>query len=660
MSPRNSIKKNGLPVIHWQAIFNFQDFRLAIAPGSLYTTINLFYTFITIFINFSLTLMRLLPCFLFLSFVQICVAQSKTTYLIAFPNAVHHEAIITATFSEVGNQPLETIMSRSSPGRYAVHDFAKHVYNVKAVDGAGKELTITRSDPNGWVITGHNGTVKLTYTLFGDRADGTFTGINELHAHLNMPATFMWAKGLQDRPIEVVFQLPEGSGWKVATQLKPEPQPNTFSAPHLQYFMDCPTEISNWTIREWTVNDKGKAKTLRLVMHHNGTEGEVDAYAERCKKVVLEEMAVFGELPDYDFGTYTFMACYLPYAEGDGMEHRNSTILTAKESLKTDALDLLGTVSHEFFHSWNVERIRPKTLEPFDFERANMSEALWFAEGFTNYYGGLTLARTGDFTLDAFTRATGGVLDHVINAPGRLIKNAVEMSQYAPFADRAVSAEPNNQTNTYISYYFYGQVIALALDLTLRNQFKNLTLDTYMRRVWEKYGKTEKPYSLEDLQQTLGEITDNPAFANDFFNKYILGKELAPYETLLGPAGLVLRKANAGKASWGRFRSKFMEGGLLIDSNTSVGSPVYKAGVDRGDVILTLDGQKVRQQELASILSRHKPGDTIEIEFMRLGKVVQSTVTLEEDRSLELVTFETAGKPVTKAVKDFRKAWLKN
>ncbi len=190
---------------------------------------------------------------------QWIAAQEKVRYQISFDNAVHHEARISAVFPSLPGGPVKINMSRSSPGRYALHEFAKHVYQLSATDSKGKTLTVSRPDPYSWLVTGHDGTVNVTYTLFGNRADGTYTGITSLYAHLNMPATFMWAEGLENRPVEVTFNLPTGKNWNVATQLKPE-SGTTFSAPHLQYFMDSPTHIGNNLLREWTVNDRGKPK----------------------------------------------------------------------------------------------------------------------------------------------------------------------------------------------------------------------------------------------------------------------------------------------------------------------------------------------------------------------------------------------------------------
>ena len=167
--------------------------------------------------------------------------------------------------------------------------------------------------------------MKISYTLFANRGDGTYAQIDETHAHLNIPATFMYATDLSNRKIEVDFRVREDLNWKVATQM-PKVMGNTYTAPNLQYFMDSPTEISNYGLRQFKVDHNGQQQTIEFVLHHNGTEAELDTYFEQVKKVVLAEKDVFGELPNYDYGTYTFLACYIPNASGDGMEHRLSLI----------------------------------------------------------------------------------------------------------------------------------------------------------------------------------------------------------------------------------------------------------------------------------------------------------------------------------------------
>ncbi len=585
------------------------------------------------------------------------VADAQIVYEVSFPNAAHHEAQITITFSDLPAQPLELRMSRSSPGRYALHEFAKNVYSVRAEDGNGSPLQLTRPNPYQWDLPVHDGTARITYTLFADRADGTYSQVDETHAHLNVPATFMWARGLGDRQIRVTFE-PADTSWMVATQLLPTDDPMTFTAPNLYYFLDSPIEISNFSLRQWEVSTGGAARTIRLAIHHDGTEQEVDTYAEMVRKVVDEEIAVFGETPDFDGGTYTFIADYLPWVSGDGMEHRNSTILSSTASLSNSARRLLRTVSHEFFHAWNVERIRPRTLEPFDFERANMSGELWFAEGFTSYYTPLFIRRAGITTVSDYARSISGGLNFVINAPGRRFFSPVEMSMQAPFVDAATAVDPTNRGNTFISYYTWGSVIAANLDLTLRSRF-SLTLDEYMRMVWVRFGKTEVPYTVDDLENVLTALTGDEGFATDFFARFVRGREVPNYEALLAHAGLLLRTVDSTRAWIGRTNFQYRNGRAELTSSPSIGSPLYEAGLSRRGRIVSLGGVALTEAAvLRDILAGHQPGQVLEVLFEQRGTTKTAQLTFAADPQLEVVTYEVAGIEVTDEMRNFRTQWL--
>jgi predicted metalloprotease with PDZ domain len=275
---------------------------------------------------------------------QFSFAAQKINYQASFNNAVHHEAEISATFSDVTQTVLEVRMSRSSPGRYALHEFAKNVYHLSAVDSKGKSLKVTRPDPYQWNISGHDGEVTVNYTLFADRADGTYSQVDRTHAHLNMPATFIWAKGFEQAPIKVTFK-PFDKKWKVATQLKKTSKKYRFTAPNLAYFMDSPTELSDHQVRQWKVKSNNKSYKIKLAVHHDGNEEDLAEYTRQAKAVLVEQAKVFGEYPDFDYGEYVFIACYLPHVKGDGMEHRNSTILTHSTSLDEKEFKQLGTLN---------------------------------------------------------------------------------------------------------------------------------------------------------------------------------------------------------------------------------------------------------------------------------------------------------------------------
>jgi predicted metalloprotease with PDZ domain len=609
-------------------------------------------------------------------FYTVCFAQDAQKaiyYAISFPNAIHHEAEIVMTIPDAPGGQFKVRMSRSSAGRYATHEFGKNVYNVTATAVDGTPVTLKQVEGDVWLVDeNHPETVKISYTLFGNLTDGTYTGIDLSHAHLNMPATFMWlvGKDAEQRPVKFEFDDLEKYGWKVATQLHHEGD-NVYSAPNLQYMMDSPTELSNFKETSWeVVNTDGKTEKINLTVHSDDPQPVVDNFGKMVQKMVLEEKAVYGELPKYDYGEYTFLDDVYPTVSGDGMEHRNSTcIVQPAGKVEGNEVRLLSTFSHEYFHSWNVKRIRPKSLEPFNFEHADMSSELWFAEGFTQYYGELLLVRSGFHTPEEYTHTLSGLVNAVLNTPGAAKYPQTQMSRYAVFADAGVSIDPTNENNIFTTYYYYGGATALALDLRLRSEF-NLTLDDYMRTVWLDRGKVMKPYTIPDLQNDLAKVTNNSKFAADFFSKYIYGVDKNNYEALLAKAGFLLRKAQPGKAWAGPLTGAGRRGrsgqarttggeGLPILTSTLVGSPVYKAGLDAGDLILKADGKDIKSgQDFNDLVASKNVGDKIMVAYKNRTGEHETTVTLEENPYLEIVTYEKAGKQLTKEQQDFRNAWL--
>lgn len=565
----------------------------------------------------------------------------SSSYTISFENAAHHEAEITATFKGLKSGEAEFRMSRSSPGRYAIHEFAKNVYNVKVTDGKGNVLETTRPDPYSWTVNNHDGTIIVNYTLYANHGDGTYAQVDETHAHLNMPATFMYAPSLENDTFNIEFKPRKDLNWKIATQLKLV-EGNRYSADNLQYFMDSPTEISDHMVRSFEVD----GQKINFALHHNGTVAEFDDYFEKVKKTILQQKAVFGELPTFDYGEYTFLGCYIPNATGDGMEHRNSTIVTSTRSLADGADRNIGTVSHEFFHCWNVERIRPQSLEPFNFEAANMSGELWFAEGFTSYYDDLTLTRAGLIAQEDYIKGLTGTFNYVWNSPGRQFFNPIEMSYQAPFVDAARSVDDINRGNTFISYYSYGSMLGLALDLSLRAE--NLNLDDYMTLVWNTYGKTETYYTIADLQQTLKAYA-GADFGDAFFNNYIYKSGMPDFEALFKTVGVQLQQ-NTDQPAFGlRLKNQ------VITSNTMVGSGAYAAGLEKGDKLLKIDGVEINEtSDLNKILGTVKPNQTVDVVYERFGKQRTVKLTLDADTSYTISSLDD----LSEAAKANRDAWL--
>ena len=622
----------------------------------------------------------LIALLLFVSSVAPVAAQAPVSYRISFPAPEHRWMQVEAIFTELPAAPLQVRMSRTSPGRYALHEFAKNVFDVRARDGKGEPLAIARPDLHQWDVSGHDGTVVITYRVFGDRVDGTYLSVDATHAHINMPAALMWGRGLQSRPVRVLFEQPAGRRWRVASQLYSTSDPLTFTAPNFHYLMDSPTEFSDHTLKTFNVpnpaaggeNALGRKPTFRIALHHDGTPADADAFAKDVERIVREAVTIFGEFPRFENDTYTFLSDYLPWASGDGMEHRNSTVLSSPGALRNPGqrIGILGTVAHEFFHAWNMERIRARDLEPFDFEKADVSSELWLGEGFTSYYDDLILRRAGLSRLEQTLERFSEVIDAVSLSPARKLRTAEEMSRLAPFVDAAAAIDRTNWDNTFISYYTFGAAIGLALDLSLRDRTDGrTTLDTYMQALWVRHGRPGQkepglvatPYTTDDLKAVLAEVSGDPAFAQSFFGQFIQGHELADYGALLARAGMVLRKRNSGAAYFDGSEHLTFEGsGARVASPVAFGSWLYKAGVERDDLILSIDGVNVTSRaQLVEVLRKHKPGDQVAIRFIqRGGETLNGTLVLDEDPRQEIVPIEAAGGVMTEEQQRFRSAWL--
>jgi predicted metalloprotease with PDZ domain len=597
-------------------------------------------------------------------------ADAPIEYTLSFPEPEHRWMQVEVRFPSLPPGALGLQMSRSSPGRYALHEFAKNVFDVGIENARGEAVRAATASLHAWQVEGHGGQVTVRYRVFGDRIDGTYLSVDHTHAHINMPAALMWARGLEDRAARVRFVQPAGKSWQVATQLFPTGDPLVFTAPNLQYLMDSPAEFGAivWTRFDVPAPHGARPGRFRLALHHAGSDADASAFAGEIAKVAAAQVRVFGEFPAYDVGHFTFIADYLPWAGSDGMEHRNSTVLTSPGSLGGHREDLLGTASHELFHGWNVERIRPRSLEPFDFADANVSGELWLAEGFTSYYDGLFIHRAGLSSLGDLLHDFSGTLDTVLLSPARELRSAVEMSRLAPFVDAARAVDVTYWENTHLSYYTFGAALGLALDLALRDHTNGrASLDDYMKALWQAHGKpggpapglVAAPYTLRDARDRLAEVSDR-AFADAFFDRHIEGRALPDYRRLLARAGLVLRPARPGRAWIGSAALEPASGGLRLVEAARFGTPLYQAGLDRDDLIEALDGQPVDSPHaLDRLLARHAPGDAVPVRFRRRdGTRGSATLRLAADPRIEIVPVESGGGALGAAERAFREAWL--
>jgi predicted metalloprotease with PDZ domain len=316
-----------------------------------------------------------------------------------------------------------------------------------------------------------------------------------------------------------------------------------------------------------------------------------------------------------------------------------------------------------------MERIRARDVEPFNFEEADFSAELWFGEGFTSYLDDVILRRAELTPLASTLASFASTINAVTLSPGRRIRSAADMSQLAPFVDAAASIDRTNWDNTFISYYTYGAALGLAVDLALRDlSASQRTLDTYMQALWSRYGRpgqkapgmVASPYTMGDLRTVLAELTTKQ-FADNFFDQYVQGHDVVDYVPLLRNAGFIVRKRDPGKAFLLAPGLNFQGGGgARVTSPVLYDTALYKAGVDRDDLIVSIDGVAVTSEAAYhDVLAKHKPGAQVALHYVRRsGETVKTTLTLEEDPRIEVVPVEQTGGALTAEQKQFRDRWL--
>jgi predicted metalloprotease with PDZ domain len=600
----------------------------------------------------------LLWVFLFHAYVS--SGQDTISYTVSFANAIHHEATISIELKNTTARSVKAIMSKSSPGRYAIHNFGKNIYLVNAFDGDGSRLSVQRIEPDVWMVPEVNGDLKITYTLYANHADGTYSGIDSDFALLNMPSSLMWLDEMTENPIKITFNVPNTNTWKIATQLiLLDSAKNTYFAPNMQYLMDSPCMLGKIRMKKLETGSEDMP-LIQMAFLAEDDDKELDHLKNLTEKVVAEQVAIFGGFPQFEGDSYTFLCGYAPGFYGDGMEHRNSSVVTESSVLAGNQISFTGSISHEFFHIWNVERIRPAALEPFNFTGHNMCGELWFAEGFTSYYGELTLCRAGIVDEGRYIGYLGSLINHCFNSPAPGYGSPVSMSEMATFTDPPVFIDETNFSNTYLSYYRYGEMIALALDLSLRTQFKNKSLDDLMKAMWLKYGVVEKPYTNADIEKTLAEVCGNNDFARSFFEKHIYHNELPDFERLFDQFGFKLLRKNPERPSLGIIQLRFEGDTAFVLSTPLAGSGLYDAGVNRGDKILSIDGQPVTSYpELNFIIGTRKIGDELIIEYAHHGKLKRGAFKVKEDNQLILIPKERFSIKVKDEEVALKTNWLK-
>lgn len=457
---------------------------------------------------------------------------------------------------------LDFQMPRWSPGRYSVFNFAVNVQEFTALTRPSDcpadsicietALPVSRLDDQTWrVETRGNKRLTVGYKVFGDNLSGTFSQLDERHANYNGGSIFMYIVGHKPEPVRLHIDPP--AGWRIVNGRMESMDQRDWQFPNYDLLIDTPMEIGpNWTMEQFEVG----GKTYRVVVHSLGAEGGKRASLVReIERIVRAETMMWGE-PEFD--SYTFLIHFAADGQsGDGMEHLTSTQIILPGSLADQGVleETLDGVAHEFFHVWNVKRLRPIELGPWDFTRPLSTRGLWIAEGITNYYGHLMQRRAGIWTDAEFLETLSRQISEIENAPGSRLMSAEESSISAPFLDGATHTQLTNLANTSVSYYTKGEVLGLVLDLLIRRETQGrASLDDVMRLMYRRF-YLESPtatyylrgrgYTNEDFERAASEVAGRDL--RDFFQRYVRGVETPPYDQALATVGLRLVRANASR-----------------------------------------------------------------------------------------------------------------
>ena len=586
------------------------------------------------------------------------------SYRLSMSRPVSHlfeVAILVEVPDQLKDKPLEFQMAKWSPGRYGVFDFAKNVQEFRAAGENGVTRPVTRVDDQTWSVTPlGSATLNISYKVFGNDLSGTFSQLDTRHANYNGGSIFMYVVGHKPDPVKLTIEPP--ANWKIINGRTQRVGQTEWQFANWDVMIDTPTEIApDWTDDTFQVN----GKKYHVVVHSFGPEGgKRPALVRDIEKIVRAEVAMWGA-PEFD--EYTFLIHFAADDHsGDGMEHLTSTQIIEPGALADNGVyeGALGTVSHEFFHVWNVKRLRPQELGPWDFTRPLSTRGLWVAEGFTNYYGHLMLRRAGLWDDKKFLDREAQTIKGIESAPGSRLMSAEESSLSAPFIDDAPHAQLTNLENTSISYYPKGELIGMVLDLLVRGRTNGkVSLDEIMRDMYyEFYLKSSnssyylrgRGYQTEDLQRVASQRAGFDL--SDFFKRHVRSVEVLPYDEAFAYVGLRLVKTQAKEPFDAGLSLQFEDTRVAMIENVRNNSPAEDAGLQANDEIVSLAGKGVTKDSWLKTLARYKPGDSVPVVVKRDRRTINAQIVLGQPERFDYKIEERPN--ATTRQRQLRAAWL--
>ncbi len=546
-------------------------------------------------------------------------AAPEINYTVSMPRPYTHLLEVEMRV-QAANLPAETELKMPvwTPGSYLIREYARNVQDFAVKNTGGSDLSWRKTNKNTWQIdTGGANEIVVSYKVYANELTVRTNELNSDHAFFNNAALLMFPKD-QLQAASTVKVEPFGD-WKIATGLPSVTgQTNTFRAPNFDILYDSPFEIGNF--EEISFNVEGKPH--RFVIEGEGNY-DLRKIAADTAKIVEQAYGIFGELP-YD--NYTYI---LNLRGGGGLEHLNSTALQwQKFGFKPEARykAFLGLVAHEYFHAWNVKRIRPDALGPFDYEKENYTRNLWVAEGGTAYYEGVLPLRAGLISAKDFLDEKVSTIKQLQNRPGRF-ETSLEDASFDAWIK--YYRQDENSINNQISYYDKGALVNFLLDIEIRKDSNGAkSLDDVMRYLYNEFYKNGRNYAPADYQKA-AEIMAGKSL-NDFFSKYVRGTTEIDYNPILSGIGLkLIIEGNGKKAAYLGANLTDTDGNLTVRALPS-DTPAYQQGLNTGDQIVAIDGNRASQTFLQSYLSQLKPGDKVKLTIFRFDTLRELEITLGE------------------------------
>lgn len=576
-------------------------------------------------------------------------------YSVAMPNPESHLFEVTLRVQGWSQPVLDLKMPVWTPGSYLVREYARHLQDFRPLGGE-RALPWRKISKNHWQIeTDSVSDITVFYRIFANELTVRTNHLDSTHGYFNPAALCFFLPGFE-RNCYTVTVVPPEPQWRTVTTLPPVSGQNlTFAAADFDTLVDSPFEIGCHEVYDFEV----MGKPHQLVVWGKGNL-EPDRVIRDIQKIIEVEAKMFGGLP---YERYVFFL-HLSGSGFGGLEHKESCTLNyprfsfrAKDKYER----FLQLVAHEFFHLWNVKRIRPKALEVFDYEKENYTPSLWFSEGTTSYYDLVIPFRAGIYNVKGFFQNISKQITRLQTIPGRSVQPVSESSWDAWIK---LYRRDANSDNSQISYYLKGEVVSFLLDLLIRAKHGNdRSLDDVMRLMWQQFGgnhaaenedfdlnseteakpanltsngqlnphsrPTEIGFTPEELQSAIESVAEMDL--SDFFARYVDGTEELPYNQYLEPFGLQIsvgETSETPRIGWtlgtenGREMVKFVE----------AGSPAQLAGIDAGDELLAIAGFRVNAEQAAERLKDYQPGDTIEVTVFHQDELRTCRVTLATSR----------------------------